>query len=204
MGFRVLHEPGTDYLFVLPSETGGDLSVDAASELLHVHRIGLYDQLQEIEDECLHQHVNGWIENGEGEQLDVIGRIIGRSRRAMQSDDAYRALLSAQILINRSYGKAQTIIDVLVRIVENALDVELNECHPCTIVLGFDGDLIMTGDETHVTVKSAVAAGIRLHLVMDAGIPAFAMGPDADDGRDGFGDTTDPSVGGMFSGLIGE
>jgi hypothetical protein len=204
MGFRVSHTEGTDYILIIPAVTGDDLDVEAGSDLLHVHRGALFDQLQEIEDECYRMFSLGWIENGEGDLLDVIGRIVGLSRRGAQSDETYRKLLAAQVMINRAYGRAQTLIDILKRIVDDADEIELQEVFPAAVIIGFQGDLVLSGNDTHRTMKKATAAGVRLHLVRETGEPAFAFGPDADDGREGFGDLDDPTVGGKFAELIGE
>jgi hypothetical protein len=71
----------------------------------------LGDMMQDLEDAA--QSLFGLldIDNGEGAQLDVIGRIVGQPR-VIATDAGYRLLLRARILANKSTGGPEEIYKV--------------------------------------------------------------------------------------------
>lgn len=105
----------------------------AVEELLTQHRHpvmqgfveGIAVSVQRLEDTALALRFDRLIANAIGAQLDQLGAIVGEDRGTLDDDD-YRAFIGARILLNRSEGKTDQLID-LFRRVTGTLTVELTE-----------------------------------------------------------------------------
>lgn len=205
MAFRIIYNEGDDFIILLPEDTGGELSVvPSSTDDLHVHKIGMVDQLQELEDETYAMLAGRWLDDAIGAQLDQLGLIVDLARRGAQADDEYRTLLRAKVLANRSCGTPETLVQIALLLLADSDDAHLIESFPGAVIVNVIGSLILSDAETVEMLDGAAAAGVRLHLVTsEPGEDAFAFdGPG--DNRDGFGDATDPDVGGQFASLVGE
>ncbi len=77
----------------------------------------LVDPVQDVESALQQLLVDRAVGTAVGEQLDVLGRVVGQDRNGMVDDD-FRRMVRARISVNRSKG---TISDVLV-VAELVLD----------------------------------------------------------------------------------
>jgi len=79
------------------------------------------------------------IDNGVGEQLDIIGKILGLSRYG-RSDTSYRTILKIKAEVNFSSGTPEAIIKTAQKLY-NASDVQLTFVYPAKIQLWQNGDI---------------------------------------------------------------
>jgi len=70
------------------------------------------DQVQDLEDLNSSLVTDRLIENAVGEQLNILGRIVGQPREGRE-DDVYRLWIIARIAINKSSGTAEEIYTIL-------------------------------------------------------------------------------------------
>lgn len=136
-----------------------------------------------------------------GAQLDLIGRIVNRAREG-RTDDVYRLWLRAQILINRSSGTANEMI-TLARLVTGADvgEVTLIDWYPARF--GVYVGVGMTAEEAATLLELLIlakSAGVAVFLEYASSDESFVF--EGGVGL-GFGDSTDPSVGGTFAGVTG-
>lgn len=89
-------------------------SVSAFETVLRI----LNTQTQELEDAFQALFTQRTLTDAVGEQLDVLGRILGEPRAGF-SDDDYRHRLSAKIRILRSSGSAHAILDAFKLLLPN-------------------------------------------------------------------------------------
>lgn len=69
------------------------------------------EQVQDLEDAAYELLIYRYLPDAEGEQLTVLGRLVGQPRTS-SDDTEYRAALAARIAINRSSGAPEDIIKV--------------------------------------------------------------------------------------------
>jgi len=75
-------------------------------------------QLQELEVVFVQLWVYRTIDYAVGAQLDMLGAILGESRKS-RTDDDYRGALRTRILVNRSFATVEEILKVMVSIEDN-------------------------------------------------------------------------------------
>lgn len=68
--------------------------------------------VQDLENVFFQIRDNCWLDTSVGEQLDLLGRILGL-KRTSTDDEIYRDALLAQIVINTSQGDPETLIRLL-------------------------------------------------------------------------------------------
>lgn len=103
----------------------------------------------------------------EGEQLDVLGRIV-QEERGEKSDEQYRSFIKARIAINRSNGRIEEILNIL-RLVSTAgvvfrieqLEIAAMVVYQTADPLSFDGDEQVIID----ILKQAKGGGISIQFV---------------------------------------
>lgn len=172
-------------------------------ELLRI----LTAQLQELEDVHRDLLTNRLVDTAEGEQLDVLGRIVKQPREG-RDDDTYRLWIKARTVLNRSAGRPPDIALIM------SLVLEGRELH---LVPGYPASFRI---EVHGATDAETAADAAdiLHLATGAGIGSELITSLADDGETftfsdddtatadtdrGFGDDLDPGVGGVFADTSG-
>lgn len=116
-------------------------------------------------------------------QLDVLGRIVGQPREG-RSDEVYLLWIKARVLVNRSSGKTQQLIDIVKAL--GVTGVRLEEQYPAAAVIHADAPLVdlATGGQIARLLHSAKAGGVALYFHWFSGTPfRFAPGtaPVADD-----------------------
>jgi len=183
---------------------------DALNRLLYQYRdseklkgfiTALYGtQVQELEDAAWQLLTRLNIDSSEGVQLDHIGKIVGQSRQSM-ADDRYRIWIKAKIAQNISEGDIEQIISIWRLFNSEATTVQLIENFPAEIAIYSDIALDpLYSEEILTLIQRAMGAGIRFGytLIFD---PDNAFGFLGSINAGGFGDTTDPEIGGKFSTL---
>ena len=178
---------------------------------LHALICSYLERLQEIEGATL----DVWsdvlsIETAAGDQLDLVGQIVTEARNG-RSDAVYRLALRVRVLINRSEGRAEELIQI-VRLFESLADesgsyVRLRE-GPGRVIVSIVRTPINTPAAVHSRLRDARAAAIALQTVTtpvgDGSGPSrsFTLSRAADypegSTERGLGRTADPSHGGYL------
>lgn len=117
-------------------------------------------QLQELEEAAADVLVGFFVDTAVGDQLDILGRVVGETRQG-RTDNDYRAAVRVRILVNMSDGKVEQLLAIARGLVPEAT-VALVEVYPMSIRLEFS-TLGTTSLRTVFSIlKQAKAAGVRL------------------------------------------
>lgn len=149
----------------------------------------LVSPFQEIED-TLWALFESDVDSATGDELDVLGRIVGEPRAGETDDEVYRRRVRARIMANRSNGTVEDLIRVSRLIVnDDAAYHKAVRQSVATIVLRIEDVAITqsTADVLIAMLSRAVAAGVRIILESMRSAPAsvfrFDSGPGLDQGN---------------------
>lgn len=190
---------------------------DALNRLMQQYRgqpniAGLYtsfvQQIQDLENAIFaldagRQLFDGASSPAVGQQLDEIGTIVGISRNGL-SDAEYLLFIFGKIAENFSDTTIPTILNIIGYVFQ-AEQVLLQEIYPAGIAIQMIGSPI--NPSLYVIAKSLVqsALGAGIGIVFAGASPNLNVfrfeAPDTT-AINGFGDVNNPSVGGIFIGLI--
>lgn len=156
-------------------------------------------QVQQIEDMLFDVLDGRTIDTAIGQQLDNLGKILGLNRVPGQSDEEYRTLLKAQIIVNVSNGEPSQVINFF-KILTNAMQIYLGDLAFGEVSVM--SELVLTQDDVDLyfkQIKRVLGAGIRVESLgtFDIAEP-FAFAGTYAIGR-GFGDSTDLTAGGKLA-----
>lgn len=158
------------------------------------------DQVQMLEDTTQDLIVGRALDTAEGVQLDLLGEIVGQAREGMD-DDAYRLRIKVRIIQNLSEGEAERAIQVYKALLGATL-VVYSELYPASVYIMGGGDVPPAQvSSLKQNIEKVLPATVELVYFgkFDA-VEPFSFSPSATIGR-GFGDATDPLVGGKFGSL---
>lgn len=159
------------------------------------------ERTQLLEDQLWKIFTERWIESAEGTQLDNLGKIVGQPRQAFADED-YRQQLRARVRLNRSSGTIEDLLAIFRLVVPPGTGLQMIERFPAGFRLqlndmGFNAASIalLLG-----FMRAARAGGVYgvLHWITTTEAATFTF--DGGAGL-GFGDATDPSVGGELAGI---
>lgn len=160
-------------------------------------------RIQKLEDAIWEVILIRGIEESEGVNLDVIGKIVGRPRLGLVDID-YRVALRAQIRINRSSGTPEDLIAVT-RLSTAGQSFVYNEAYPATVIIEVLGipayDILVLYDN----LLRTKAGGVRLILEYALDLTPFTWSDDDTSPADtalGWGDDGNPAIGGEWIGTI--
>jgi hypothetical protein len=162
-------------------------------------------RVQEVEDATWEVIYNRLLDNAEGVQIDIIGRIVGRGRNNL-SDNDYKIAVRAQIRINRSSGRPEDVIDVARLSLPYVFTFSYEEIYPAAIYMQVYGGVDFNVVVLFNNLVKAKAGGVKLWLNTSPEGPentfTFASGDvTEDDPNRGFGDDAG-TVGGVFTDVI--
>ena len=143
------------------SQFRGKPRAEAVTGLLGARAQVWEDALWALLDEC-------WIDTAEGAQLDQWGLLLDLVREESWTDERYRALLQAQLLVLRSTGTGDELLEILRRLAETDL-VRLREYFPAQVGLRYDA-IIYPDDpgwalDIVAFLQRAAAAGVSVRPV---------------------------------------
>lgn len=169
-------------------------------------------QVQDLEDALFELITERTIDAAVGVQLDILGDIVGQPDRVGLSDDDYRTIIRARIKVNRSDGKAEQLIEILVLIATALsvlpLSIEFTDYPPAGFILQLNSDIgALDPLLAFQLLNDARGAGIKFQFVFTTEPEAetfefaSAVTPPELDTDKGFGSTT-TAVGGKLSSVI--
>lgn len=150
--------------------------------------------IQAAEDALWDVYFSHLIDNAEGIQLDVIGKLVGQSR--IGTDDAgYRIFIRTRIRANRSRGRPDDIISVATLALDG-LRFDYIETYPASFVVDVLDPLTSYAQFIHDIIASAkpVGVGFSLHYSLDEEDETFAFSPDDVEFEDEFRGMSDELV----------
>jgi hypothetical protein len=134
------------------------------SPLLQALICGYLDQIQAAERGLISIYERALsIADAEGEQLDLIGRIVREARDA-RSDDDYRRALRVRILVNRSQGRHEELIGIA-SLFEDGAQVLLQDVQPARIEVRINAPSINEPSAVHARLRRAKAGGVSLTTI---------------------------------------
>lgn len=167
----------------------------------------LVSPLDELEDAVLDVHYARWLaDTTNAEQLDVIGRIIREPRNGLD-DATYLRALRTRVLINRSSGKLEDLIEIALTFEPDIEPIEFREHGPNSITARPAGDFAADPKALTERLQSARAGGVNLQLIYPPGVGlagAFTLRGTTvtTDAAKGWGSTTE-TTGGELAGVVG-
>jgi hypothetical protein len=116
---------------------------------------------QTAEDLLYDLYTLRWLDTAEGVHLDNLGEIVGQPREG-RTDSVYRLWIKARILLNRSTGKGDDLLQ-LMQIVATDANLNLTEQYPAGLLVEI-WELDSNAQAVYDLLHAAKAAGIRLHF----------------------------------------
>ena len=164
----------------------------------------LLGRTQDVEDMLQGLQGRTNIAGSVGAQLDGIGYIVGQPRNG-EDDATYRALLLVRIAINVSRGTTEDIIGAFVLMTGASL-VELRELYPAAFQLSTDvvitDPYVLSYLPFMVQLVKPAAVDLVFISYFDSSDPfEFASQDITPEFGNGFGDISDPSIGGKLGAL---
>ncbi len=162
----------------------------------------ILEEVQELEDAIWIVIYGRTIDYAEGEQLDMIGRIVGEPRASL-GDEEYRARLRVRIRINQSIGEPGDVIEVL-RLLDPAA-FKYSEFRIAAFRIDYREPLSLpaVGQAVPRIVAETRAAGVSGLVVMPVDPDRSALfGSDYDptlNATVGFSSDYDGTVGGLWA-----
>ena len=127
-------------------------------------------QTQEAEDALYQLYTDTWIDVATGDALLQWGKLYRFPKAATWTDDRYRALLQAWILILLSKGSAEELIEILKRLA-TADVVELFTIRPAQLSLEYQASIYGTDPGWALSIPAylqrAAAGGILIAPVIE-------------------------------------
>lgn len=124
----------------------------------------IVEPLQDLETAFLQLLTERAINTAVGVQMDVIGRIVGQTRNGLD-DDTYRFRLKTRVLINRSEGTREQLIQIMVfALLPSVGRIEIRNEYPAAISVAlFDLPIDSVLDkELFSFLRQGTAAGVRV------------------------------------------
>jgi len=122
------------------------------------------ERMQGVERALWSLLVQRWISYGEGEQLDLMGEVVGEPRFG-RVDEVYRGALFARIGVNLSGGEPEGIIAFFAQ-VAGADNVFYRDVYPAGFSVFVDGEVFASDTER---VRQVVPAGVGTGYVLSSG-----------------------------------
>lgn len=138
------------------------------------------------------------LNGSQGVQLDLLGDVVGILRLGGQSDDSYRQAIRARIQTNASEGQAAAVIATFL-LLTGVTQVLLDDLYPASIMLEsvFVPLTMQQAYDITAIIDMVCAGGVRAEgLISYDPDAAFAM--EGNLSGAGFGDSGDPTAGGLF------
>lgn len=162
-------------------------------------------QIQRIED-ATWEVIQARHIDGEGIVLDYIGNLVGRKRKGLGDTD-YKIAIKGQIRINRSSGTPEDLLAVIRLSIPEGYTFTYDESYTGTVLVEVLQLPVFNIKILYENLRTAKPAGVKLLLVYpvqdEATSFAWAAGSvSVSDAVQGFGSTTDPTVGGHLLHVI--
>ncbi len=123
-------------------------------------------QVQDLETVWFELLEERWLENAEGVQIDGFGQIVGEAREG-RTDLAYKTAIRARMVLNRSQGTTEDIIELIRGIAGDVL-VRVTDYYPA----GFVAQVMTPIDPDYVDISKI---GVFVRSGRPAGVDAIVI-----------------------------
>lgn len=164
--------------------------------------------LNDLQDASLQVHLDRWLDNAEGVQLDTLGAIVREGRNG-RTDERYRIAIRSRILVNKSNGTTEELIAIAM-LHEPDLETYLFRDYPPHAQVAFLIGPLYDSDprEPALRLQQASAGGTAFDIVTtDTALSASlqfgdVVDPIVSDADIGFGSSVGPTIGGIWANVI--
>lgn len=138
-------------------------------------------EVQEAEDALWQLLVERSLATAEGDQLDVLGAIVGEPRQG-RDDETYRIWISARNMVNRSSGTTTELLAIARKLLPADVAVVLEEYYPAAFIMRAYGvldtdDGYQIARMLHLAKAAGVQFGITWPVDPAGGAGTFAFAP---------------------------
>ncbi len=169
-GETVLADPVTGAVDGVYSQNT-EHAAEAISHLIQFFRDGprnqallecVMAQVQELEDASWAIYGAFDVDTAEGDQLDLLGKLVGEGRQD-RDDDEYRTAVRVRILVNGSNGRMSELLAIAEGISPTAV-ITAREFYPAALAIEFDTFGGSNLQAAYRLLRAAKPAGVRLNL----------------------------------------
>lgn len=143
------------------------------------------EEVQELSTAAWGVLVLRLIDDAEGEQLTVLGKIVGQPR-TVADDERFRVIVRARVAANGSSGRWNDILRVARLLLGPEASFSLRAHYPAALVLTINDPVDFIPTLEHGMLETAAAGGARIdvhfHGTPTAELFAFGTGPGWGDG----------------------
>jgi hypothetical protein len=141
------------------------------------------EQVQDLEQAFWDLYRQSFLANAVGTQLDQIGEIVGEARND-RTDAQYRAAIRIRVLVLKSRGRLEDLIEIAARFVsdDSGAVIIASELYPAGLRMEIQA--IFSGLQTDLgrLLRKAKSGGVRLDVVTVDRANAFIWGQRGDAG----------------------
>lgn len=159
-------------------------AAEAISHLIELFRNGprnqsllesVLSQSQELEDMLWALYYAFMVDTATGDQLDVLGRVVGETRQG-RGDEDYRSAVRVRILVNSSSGTVPEMYAIAEGMVPSAT-VRVQEVAPMTLSIQFDTLGSSSLRTVFTMLRQAKQGGVRLLVTYGGSVGAVDGDP---------------------------
>lgn len=154
------------------------------------------EEVQELSAAAWQVLVLRLIDDAEGEQLTVLGRLVGQPR-TIEDDVRFRVLVRARIAVNQSRGRWSDVLRVANLLFAGEIAYTLTPFYPAALVLTLEDPIVVIPLLEHGMLEEATAGGVRLDV-------HFHAGPSENLFRFGEGPGWGATGGGVWAGAVSD
>jgi len=121
-------------------------------------------QVQDLEDALFQVLLDTTLDLSIGQQLDNLGEIVGE-KRLSRTDEAYRQALRVRILINKSSGTIEQILEIAQSFTQSSGVIEIKEFFPASLIIQVVDKLEVDALRLAIALDAARSAGVGLQLL---------------------------------------
>lgn len=133
----------------------------------------LMAQVQEAEDMLWDLLIMRAIDTAVGAQLDIIGKIVGQSRGTFD-EDTYRTWIRGRVLVNRSSGTTDQMIELVNALLPEGASLSVSEYYPAAFQIEVNESVPdWFGNALAEIVLEAKALGVGPYVVWFNGPAVF-------------------------------
>jgi len=125
--------------------------------------ISYVTQIQDLEDALFEVLLDTTLDTSVGQQLDNIGEIVGELRLS-RDDETYRTGLRVRILINKSSGTIEELLEIAVLFAPTSSLIELKEFPTASFVMEISDILVADPLQVVTALDQAKSAGVNFQL----------------------------------------
>lgn len=119
-------------------------------------------EVQALSDAAWEVLISRLIDDATGEQLTVLGRLVGERGR-VEDDERFRVVIRARIAVNKSRGTGNDILRVAILLL-GVTEFTLEEFFPGAMVLTIEDQIDFIPLIEHAMLEQAALGGVRIDV----------------------------------------